>query len=88
MYSEFGFKSVVFLRSPLGLELLDFLYRGEANVFQVNLHTFLSIAEELQVKGLMGSTDNDLRLMRKSDYEVAPIEIHLSQTIFADSLGP
>ena len=54
--------------------LLDFLYRGEANVFQENLNTFLAIAEELEVKELMGSTDNDLRLMRKSDFEVAPTE--------------
>ena len=39
------------------LAIVDFLYCGEANVFQENLDSFLSIAEELQLKGLMGKTD-------------------------------
>ena len=34
-----------------------FFYRGEANIFQENLDSFLAIAEELQLKGLMGKTD-------------------------------
>ena len=38
--------------------IVDFLYRGEANVFQENLDSFLAIAEELQLKGLMGKTDD------------------------------
>ena len=37
--------------------ILDFLYFGEANIFQEKLDSFLSIAEELQLKGLMGNTD-------------------------------
>ena len=32
------------------LAIVDFLYRGEANVFQENLASFLAIAEELQLK--------------------------------------
>ena len=36
--------------------ILDFVYRGEANIFQENLDSFLTIAEELQLKGLMGNT--------------------------------
>ena len=36
--------------------IIDFLYFGETNVFQENLDSFLSIAEELQLKGLMGKT--------------------------------
>ena len=39
------------------LAIVDFLYCGEANVFQENLDSFLVIAEELQLKGLMGKTD-------------------------------
>ena len=39
------------------LAIVDFLYRGEANVFQENLDSFLAIAEELQLEGLMGKTD-------------------------------
>ena len=35
--------------------LVDFLYHGEANVYQENLESFLAVAEELQLKGLMGS---------------------------------
>ena len=39
------------------LAIVDFLYRGEANVHQDNLDSFLAIADELQVKGLMGKID-------------------------------
>ena len=39
--------------------LIDFLYCGEANVFQENLDAFLVIAEELQLKGLMGKGGDD-----------------------------
>ena len=35
--------------------IVDFLYFGEANVYQENLESFLAIAEELQIKGLAGS---------------------------------
>ena len=35
--------------------IVDFLYFGEANVYQENLDSFLAIAEELQIKGLAGS---------------------------------
>ena len=37
--------------------IIDFFYCGEANVFQENLDSFLAIAEELKLKGLMGNTD-------------------------------
>ena len=36
--------------------LLDFLYFGEANVYQENLDSLLAIADELQLKGLAGQT--------------------------------
>ena len=39
--------------------IVDFLYRGEANVCQVNLDSFLAIAEELQLKGLVGNGDEN-----------------------------
>ena len=50
------------------LAIIDFLYCGEANVFQENLDSFLAIAEELQLKGLMGKTDekvNDFEADKK-----------------------
>ena len=37
--------------------ILDFLYSGEANVYEENLDSFLAIAEDLQLKGLMGNMD-------------------------------
>jgi len=35
--------------------IVDFLYNGEANVFQENLDSFLALAEDLRLKGLTGS---------------------------------
>ena len=37
------------------LAMTDFLYNGEANVFQENLDSFLALAEEFKLKGLTGS---------------------------------
>ena len=40
--------------------IIDFLYLGEAKVFQESLDSFLAIAEDLKLKGLTGQTeDND-----------------------------
>merc|ERR1719312_1951767 len=36
--------------------LLDFMYYGEVNIAQENLNSFLSVAEELQAKGLTQSS--------------------------------
>ena len=44
------------LKSEDLLAIIDFLYCGEAYVFQENLDSFLSIAEELELHGLMGQT--------------------------------
>ena len=41
------------------LVVVDFLYCGETNVYQENLDSFLAIAEELLLKGLVGKTDED-----------------------------
>merc|ERR1712129_564372 len=43
------------LKSEDLVAMIDFLYFGEANVYQENLDSFLALAEELQLKGLMGS---------------------------------
>ena len=40
--------------------IMDFLYRGEANVFQNDLDSFLAIAEELQLKGLLGKPEDKI----------------------------
>ena len=38
------------------MAIIDFLYFGEANVFQENLDSFLAVAEELRLKGLTGES--------------------------------
>jgi len=43
------------LKSEDLVAMTDFLYHGEANVYQENLDSFLAIAEELQLKGLNGN---------------------------------
>ena len=48
---------IVFMRGMKREDLdaiVDFLYYGEANVYQENLDTFLALAEELKLKGLSG----------------------------------
>jgi len=45
------------LKSEELVAIVDFLYHGEANIYQENLDSFLAVAEELQLKGLMGSGD-------------------------------
>jgi len=46
------------LKSEDLVAMIDFLYYGEANVYQESLDSFLAVAEELQLKGLMGSGGN------------------------------
>ena len=48
------------LKSENLLAIVDFLYRGEANVYQEHLDSFLVIAEELQLKGLTGKMDEKM----------------------------
>ena len=53
---------IVYLKGMKSEELvamLDFLYYGEANVYQENLDSFLAIAEEFQLKGLTGKLDEE-----------------------------
>jgi len=43
--------------------IIDFLYYGEANVFQENIDAFLTLAEELELKGLTGNgKDSDKKV--------------------------
>ena len=39
--------------------LVDFIYPGEANLYEEDLNDFLAIAEELNLKGLSGSTPSE-----------------------------
>ena len=49
------------------LAIVDFLYFGKANVNQENLDSFLAIAEELQLKGLMGNATGEEENETKSE---------------------
>ena len=44
------------IKHEILLAVVDFLYLGEANVFQESLDSFLGIAEELKLKGLTDQT--------------------------------
>ena len=63
---------------------IDFLYCGEANVYQENLDSFLALAEELKLKGLTreGEQEHDAKgkVPSKSDFqeEVLPHITHPS----------
>ena len=56
------------LRSEDIVAILDFLYLGEANVFQENLDSFLALAEELKLKGLTGSAEAEKEPLKKGSY--------------------
>ena len=45
------------LKSSNLTAIVDFIYLGEANVFQDQLGSFLALAEELQLEGLDGSSE-------------------------------
>ena len=49
---------IIFMRGIKAKDLaaiMDFIYHGEANIYQKDLDGFLALAEELKVKGLAGS---------------------------------
>ena len=50
------------LKSHDILAIVDFMYYGEANIYQDNLDSFLSIAEELDLKGLTRSNNDGKNL--------------------------
>ena len=58
-------------RSSNLLAILDFLYRGKANVFQDDLDSFLAIAEELQLEGLMGNSEERFGYSNKEEKDIS-----------------
>ena len=45
------------IRSDFLVSVPDFIYQGEANVFQGDIEPFLAVAEELKLKGLTNRTE-------------------------------
>ena len=48
--------------------MVDFIYLGEASVFQEQLENFLALAEELELKGLKGSSEENDSEYTKEEY--------------------
>ena len=40
------------------MSIIDFMYSGETSIFEDNIDSFLAVAEELKIKGLMGTFNN------------------------------
>ena len=57
------------LKSVDLVAMVDFLYYGEANVYQEDLDSFLVIAEELKLKGLTGGS-NDQNELKSNQTEL------------------
>ena len=58
--------STIYMRGVKSEDLLpmvDFLYHGEANIFQDNLESFLALAEDLQMKGMAKTKDFEVDKM-------------------------
>jgi len=70
------------LKSEDLVAMIDFLYFGEANIYQENLDSFLAVAEELQLKGLMGSgAEEEAEEMKPHTIEKKPPK-HVKQKTF------
>ena len=69
--------------------ILDFLYFGEANVYQEDLDSFFVIAEEIKLKGLTGQTTSGLiRELEKSTSQPIHKELSNTSTVCQQNLKP
>ena len=57
--------------SPDLRNILDYIYNGEANIFQENLEEFLSLAQRLKISGLLQSENNDISQNCKPEDNIA-----------------
>ena len=69
-----GFQSQDFV------SILDFLYFGEAKVYQEDLDSFLAIAEEIQVKGLTGQVSSEIFAEQEKPKHPEPVSISQEST--------
>ena len=68
------------IKHELLLAVVDFLYLGEANVFQESLDSFLEIAEELRLKGLMGQKEDGTKTTENNTKFSVPEQEKSSQS--------
>ena len=52
------------------VSIIDFLYHGEANIYQENIDSFLAIAEELNLKGLTGGNKDEKETETQQDTSI------------------
>ena len=79
------------LKSEDLIAIMDFLYFGEANVFQENLDSFLALAEELKLKGLTAGPDEigkDQQMKTSPEYPQVPFKKEKPQKIKDTSFSP
>ena len=68
--------------------IVDFLYNGEANVFQENLDSFLSLAEELRLKGLTGNDESQYQQeMKPTHAKKIPSEMQKQKSTLFSKLN-
>ena len=66
--------------------IIDFLYYGEANVFQENLDSFLALAEELRLKGLTGGAEAEKESVKETSHsKKVPLKRENGPTFLANS---
>ena len=74
------------LRSEDLIAIVDFLYCGEANVFQENLDSFLALAEELKLKGVTKGDEAEKEPVKEtSNSKRVPLKTEKIQTLIANS---
>ena len=74
---------LIYMRGMKSVDLVaivDFLYCEEANVFQENLDSFLAIAEELQLIGLMGKVGEKVDNFSVNEEPVIDTNSKISKT--------
>ena len=64
------------IKSENLLAIVDFLYNGEASVYQENLDSFLLIAEELKLKGLMGQMEDVEKKRECNERDLTPLQMN------------
>ena len=65
------------------LAILDFIYLGQANIFQEDINNFMAVAEELQVKGLAQNFSSEIT--NNIDKDVYQLTKEVEQKVFTNN---
>ena len=75
---------LIYMRGIMSEDLvaiMDFLYNGEANVFQDSLDAFLALAEILKLKGLSGGAEAEEKSVKETPRPQGRIDQSMKQEI-------